>query len=159
MIIARNKFYPNGGVCLINVRKFREDNLYKEAFYTSIAYENLPCPFQDILLVISHFKFKFFPLNYNCQQYFNDEEQMKERRIDTKWIQQYIKNQQKSPFKYTLDEIIDAAIDPIINHLYQTKPHLNLANKKQMNKVREYAAMAGVVKKIKKKFPQSFDVN
>ena len=48
---------------------------------------------------------------------------------------------------------------PIINHLYQTKPHLNLANKKQMNKFREYATMAGVIKKIKQKFPQSFNDN
>ena len=55
IIFSRSNFYFNGGVCLVNVRKFREDNLYKNAFFTSIAYSNLPCPYQDILLVISNY--------------------------------------------------------------------------------------------------------
>ena len=40
-----------------------------------------------------------------------------------------MKLQVNSPFKYTVDEIIDAAADPVINHLYHTKPHHNLQNK------------------------------
>ena len=39
-IFSRNNFYPNSGVCLINVRKFREDNLYKIAFFSSLAYKH-----------------------------------------------------------------------------------------------------------------------
>ena len=62
-VFGRNNFYPNGGVCLINVRKFREDNLYKNAFFSSLAYEHLPCPFQEIFLMISNYKFKYWPLN------------------------------------------------------------------------------------------------
>ena len=47
LIFARSKFYPNSGVCLVNVRKFREDNLYQKAYYVSLAYTHLACPYQD----------------------------------------------------------------------------------------------------------------
>ena len=70
LIFARSLFYPNTAVCLVNVRKFRKDNLYKEAFFAAIAYEDLPCPYQDIFLIISHFKFKYLPLNYNCDDFY-----------------------------------------------------------------------------------------
>jgi lipopolysaccharide biosynthesis glycosyltransferase len=73
-IFGRNNFYPNSGICLTNVRKFREDNLYKNSFFSSLAYEHLPCPYQDIFLMISNYKFKYWPLNYNCPQCFNDNE-------------------------------------------------------------------------------------
>ena len=53
VIFGRNNFYSNGGVTLINIRQFRKDNLYKKAFFTYIAYNYLPCPYQDILLYIS----------------------------------------------------------------------------------------------------------
>jgi lipopolysaccharide biosynthesis glycosyltransferase len=83
VIFSRNNFYPNTGVCLVNVRKFREDNLYYNAFFTAIAYKDLPCPYQDIFLVISNFKFEFWPLNYNCPQFFENYEQLRERKNDT----------------------------------------------------------------------------
>ena len=73
-LFSRNNFYPNTGVCLLNVRKFREDKLYKRAFYASIAYEYLPCPFQDILIMISNYNFKFFPMNFNCNQFYKNKE-------------------------------------------------------------------------------------
>ena len=103
---------------LVNIRKFREDNLYQKAFFASIAYNYLPCPYQDIFLMISNFKFKFWPLNYNCPQFFADEEQLKERKNDTIWIKDFMGLQKNSPFKYSFDEIFDAAADPVINHLY-----------------------------------------
>jgi len=152
-IFGRNNFYPNSGVCLVNVRKFREDNLYYNAFYASIAYSYLPCPYQDIFLVISNFKFKFWPLNYNCPQFFENDKQLKERKNDTEWIKSFMEKQKNSPFKYTLDEIFDAADDPIISHLYSTKPILNLANKYFMNRFWEYANMSGFLNEIKSKYP------
>ena len=155
-IFGRNNFYPNTGVCVVNVRKFREDNLYHNAFFTAIAYKDLPCPYQDIFLVISNFKFKFWPLNYNCPQFFENDEQIREKKTDTVWIKNFMKLQVNSPFKYTIDEIIDAAADPVINHLYHAKPHHNSANKKIMDRFREYANMTGHIEKIKKKYPKPF---
>lgn len=105
LIFARSLFYPNTAVCLVNVRKFRKDNLYKEAFFAAIAYEDLPCPYQDIFLIISHFKFKYLPLNYNCDDFYNDERELKERTVTDK-INNYMKCQKNSPFKYTLNEIL-----------------------------------------------------
>ena len=156
IIFGRNNFYLNTGVYLVNVRKFREDNLYHNAFFTAIAYKDLPCPYQDIFLVISNFKFKFWPLNYNCPQFFENDEQIREKKTDTVWIKNFMKLQVNSPFKYTIDEIIDAAADPVINHLYHTKPHHNSANKKFMDRFREYANMTGHIEKIKKKYPKPF---
>lgn len=36
LIFSRNNFYPNAGICLTNIRKFREDNLYKISFFSSL---------------------------------------------------------------------------------------------------------------------------
>ena len=57
-LFLRNKLYPNIGSCLVNIRKFREDNLYKKAFYAAIAYDHLPCPSQELFLMVSNYKFK-----------------------------------------------------------------------------------------------------
>ena len=157
IIFGRSKFYPNTGVCLVNVRKFREDNLYREAFFAAFAYTDMPCPYQDIFLIISHFKFKYWPLNYNCHQYYENEEQLKEKKTDTYWIKFYLKLQKDSPLKYSVDEIIDAASDPVINHLYQTKPQTNSANKEFMNMFRYYANMTGFIEEIKAKYPKAFE--
>ena len=62
-----------------------------------------------------------------------------------------------SPFKYTVDELIDAASDPVINHLYPTKPIFGLHNKYFKTKFREYANMSGYIKEIKHQFPKTFD--
>ena len=152
----RNNFYPNTGVCLVNVRKFREDNLYQKAFLVSIAYNHLGCPYQDIFITISNFKFKFWPLNYNCPQFFENEEQLKERKNDTIWIKDYMNTQKNSPFKYSIDEIFDAAADPVINHIFSTKAFMNNANKYFMDKFREYANMSGYFNEIKLKYPRAF---
>jgi lipopolysaccharide biosynthesis glycosyltransferase len=39
-IFSRNNFYPNGGVTLLNTRKFREDKLYRLNYKNSVVYEN-----------------------------------------------------------------------------------------------------------------------
>ena len=155
LIFARSLFYPNTAVCLVNVRKFRKDNLYKEAFFAAIAYEDLPCPYQDIFLIISHFKFKYLPLNYNCDDFYNDERELKERTVTDK-INNYMKCQKNSPFKYTLNEIFDAAIDPVITHLIIYKPQSNSANKIIMDKYRKYAKITGAYDELKNKYPKPF---
>ena len=156
LIFARSMFYPNTAVCLVNVRKFRQDNLYKEAFFAAIAYENLPCPYQDIYLIISHFKFKYWPLNYNCEEFYNEERELKERIVTHK-IKHYMNAQKNSPFRYTVDEIFDAAIDPVITHLILRKPQRNHANKIIMDKYRKYAKITGAIEEIKQKYPKPFE--
>lgn len=64
-IFGRNNFDPNGGVVLVNIRKFREDNIFRNAYFSSMAYNFFPCPFQEIMLIISNYKFKFLPLIFN----------------------------------------------------------------------------------------------
>ena len=68
-----------------------------------------------------------------------------------------MKSQQYSPMKYSVDEIVDAASDPVINHLYSSKPHHNAANKEFMNKFRYYANMTGFIEEIKAKYPKAFE--
>ena len=151
-IFARNNFYPNGGVCLVNVRKFREDNLYKNSIFSSLAYEYLPCPFQDIFFMISNYKFKYLPLNYNCPQFFND----KEKNLinyNSRSINNWLLMQRHSPLRYSKEEMVEASMNPVIVHLYGNKPYLNLANSENTLAWIIYSKMAGVYNKVKEKYP------
>ena len=103
-IFSRYNFYPNGGVTLVNVRKFREDKLYKQAFLASISYENIPCPFQEILFMISNYKFKIFPLNFNCPQFYKSKEQFIKNNFTSEEINIWIEGQNLTPFKYSKKE-------------------------------------------------------
>ena len=158
VIFGRNNFYSNGGVTLINIRQFRKDNLYKKAFFTYIAYNYLPCPYQDILLYISNFKFAFFPLNYNCPQFYKSKQKFINNKYNSKEINKWIDDQKLSPFKYTKNELIDAALNPVIIHLYKAKPFKNLANKKFKNMWINYAKMTNLFEKIKEKYPKPFNL-
>jgi lipopolysaccharide biosynthesis glycosyltransferase len=152
--IAKNNFYPNTGVCLVNVRKFREDNLYRTSYFTSLAYSNLKCPFQDIIIMISNYKFKFWSLNYNSPQIFKNKEEMdgeKEPEMIGSWFAN-----QKSPYKYSKQELKEAGLNPVISHLYLTKPYRNEANFKIQERWRKYANMTGLIEKIKAKYPAGF---
>ena len=50
-LFAKNKFYPNIGICLVNIALFRKDNLYKEGFFFRLAYDFLPCPTQEMFFL------------------------------------------------------------------------------------------------------------
>ena len=155
-IFGRNNFYPNSGICLVNVRKFRIDNLYRNAFFAAIAYYKLPCPYQDIFLMISNYKFKYWPLNYNCPQFFENNEQIKKKEYNTKYIKLWLEKQKNSPFKYSKEELLEAALNPIIIHLYSVKPFKNLANRRNTLMWINYAKMTGLYEQIKKKYPKPF---
>lgn len=156
-IFGRNNYYPNGGVTLINVKKFREDKLYKNAFYASFSYEYLPCPFQEILLMISNFKFTYFPLSYNCIQFFENKDNFTKNNFTSKEINIWLEMQELSPFKYSKEEIVNASLNPVIIHLYPSKPYYNLANEKHTEMWINYAKMIGILEKIKEKYPQPFN--
>ena len=152
LIFSRNNFYPNAGICLTNVRKFREDNLYKNSFFASLAYKHLPCPSQDIFLMISNYKFKYLPLNYNCPQFFKDNEKnVKDNNSSMIYI--WLLLQKDSQFRYSKEEMIKASINPVIVHLNANKPFYNLANSENTLAWINYAKMAGVYSKVKKKYP------
>ena len=153
-IFGRNNFYPNSGICLINIRKFREDNLYKNAFFAAMAYDYLMAPYQDIFLMISNYKFKYWPLNYNCPQFFDDNEMNLKNFSTSKKIEDWLSFQQYSPFRYSKEELLEASKNPVILHLYPTKPFQNLANSKNTLTWISYAKMAGVYNKVKMKYPK-----
>ena len=155
-IFSGNNFYFNGGVILLNVTKYNIDNLYRKAQLTTLAYNYFMCPFQDILLFISNFQFKFFPLNYNCPQFFENDEQMIKKEFNTKYIQMWLEKQKNSPFKYTKEEIMEAALNPVITHLYYVKPFHDSANKRNVLMWINYAKITGLYSEIKKRYPNPF---
>jgi len=151
-----NNFYPNTGVCLVNIRKFRNDNLYEKAFFTAYAYRVINLPYQDIFLKISDFKIKIFPLNYNCKQFYNYKEQIYNRNITNNYIMKWIHGQKFSIFKYSKDKIYEAALDPVIYHLYQDKIQAGDVNKDFTIQWIKYANMTGYYKEIKERYPIPF---
>ena len=155
-IFVRNNFYPNTGICLFNVRLWRKDNLYKQSILATIAYKSLPCPYQDILLIISNFKFKYFPLKYNCHPFFDTDEDMKNRNNNTKLIKEWMNNQRFSPYKYSIEEIIEAATDPVINHFYHNKIHNTIRCNSLTMKWIQYSKLTGLYEDIKRKYPKPF---
>ena len=152
---GRNKFYPNSGICLVNIRKFREDNLYRNAFFAAIAYEDLECPYQDLLFMISNYKFKYWPLNYNCPQFFGDDE-TNIKDFNSRHIEHWLSYQKNCPFRYSKEEMLEASKDPVIIHLYKNKPFGNDANSNNTLAWINYAKMAGVYNEMKNKYPNVF---
>ena len=153
----RNNFYPNTGICLINVKLWRENDLYKKSILVSRSYHILPCPYQDIIFVVSDFKFKYMPLKYNCKLFFETDEQMKNKDVNSKYIKKWIDNQKYSPYRYSVEEILEAALDPVINHIYQEKIYKGVGCNKLTIQWLKYATTSGFYEEIKKKYPIPFE--
>ena len=154
-----NNLYSNGGIVLFNVRLYRKDELYKKAFFVSLSYPYLPCPCQDILITISIYKFKYMPLNYNSKPFFNNNHEkfkIQQNKI-TKKIRRYINEQKNSPYKYTNEEILNAAKNPVINHFYPYKIHKGIECNDFTFQWINYAKLTGLYKNIKKKYPIPFN--
>ena len=153
---SENNFYPNGGICLVNVSLFRKDRLYERAYFTSLAYNYLQCPYQEIFFFISVYRFKYLPLNYNCKQFYDNNKEMALRKKNTKYIKFYTKNQKFSPFKYEIEEIINASLNPVILHIYHEKIYLGTANKEFTIQWIKYVELTGFYKEIKQLYPKPF---
>ena len=156
-IFFRNNFYPNAGVCLVNITLFRKDKLYKKAFFFSKSYSYLGTPFQDILVSLSIYKFKYLPLKYNCKIFFDNNEQIIKKINYTKTIERWVYYQRYSPYKYSINEILEAAYNPVISHFYQRKIHngkmgCNIYTIQWI----KYAKLTGFYKEIKLKYPKPF---
>lgn len=150
-----NNFHPNAGVFLVNIRLFRKDDLYKKAVFVSKSYHTFECPVQEILITITTYKFKYIPLNYNVNLYYEKDED-KKKKLEISSIKTWLRVQRFSPHKYTIDEIIDAMTDPVVHHFYIGKiQHIKRCNKFALEWLK-YAKLTGKYEKLKLKFPNPF---
>ena len=150
-----NNFYPQGGILLVNIRLFRQDELYKKAVFVSKSYDSFENPCQDILITIANYKFVFFPLNFNTFLFYENDNDIANRR-NISSIQNWLENQRFSPHKYTFDELVDATTDPVIHHFYGWKVTNQERCNKQLMQWLKYANLTGKYKNIKKKYPKPF---
>lgn len=155
-VFARNKFYANMGICLVNIKMFRRDNLYMAGYFTRYAYSHLPCPTQEMFFLVSQYKIKYFPLIYNYPQLFDNDTEINNKIYNTSRIYFYIKGQENSPFKYTIDEMIEAESNHVVNHLFTTKPYWNKANKKNGKIWINYSKLSKAYDKLKEEYPETF---
>ena len=153
---ATNNFHPQGGVLLVNIRLFRQDELYKKAVFVYKSYNDFENPCQDILETIANYKFIFLPFNFNLNlHYDNDKDKL--LKINVSGIYSWLEFQRFSPYKYEYKEMIDALLDPVINHFYIGKLHIE---KGCINPVLQwliYAKLTGPYKKLKLKYPNPFE--
>ena len=104
--------------------------------------------------MISNYKFKYWPLNYNAPQFFQTDQEIKDKPENASSIQSWLKSQKNTPFRYDVKELMNAALYPVIYHLYFNKPYLNLANKEITKMWLNYSKLANVYEKIKLKYPE-----
>ena len=148
-------FHPNAGVFLVNIRLFRKDELYKKAVFLGKSYHSFECPVQEILLTITNYKFKYIPLNYNVNLYYeHEEDKLLKRNISS--IKTWLRVQRFSPHKYTFNEIVDAMSDPVIHHFYIGKMQHQSRCNKYVFQCLKYVKLAGIYEKIKLKYPKPF---
>ena len=154
-VFAKNNFYGNIGACLVDVRLFRRDNLYMAGYFVRYAYNYLPCPTQEMFFLTSQYKFKYFPLAYNYPEFFKNDADYANKIYDSYMIKFYMDGQKNTPFKYTLEEIIEAYPIQVIAHLYTTKPYLKIASKENGKIWVNYAKLAKAYEKLKQKYPDA----
>ena len=105
--------------------------------------------------MISNYKFKFMPLKYNCRPFFytNEEKKIKNSSLIKTWMEK----QAYSPFKYSKEEIVEAALDPIISHIIENKlQYSDNCNDNLLIQWIQYAKLSGLYEMIKKKYPKPF---
>ena len=150
-----NNFHPNAGVVLVNIRLFRKDELYKKAVFVGKSYHYFECPVQDILITIANYKFSFFPLNYNLVLYYENKNDSLNRKMIPS-IRVWQKIQRFSPYKYTFDEIVDAMIDPVVQHFYLEKLQETKRCNKYVYQWLKYANVTGRYLQLKQKYKIPF---
>ena len=78
--------------------------------------------------------------------------------MKTKRIKHWLNNQKFSPYKYSINELFDAAKDPVIYHFYTHK--IFKGHKCTLHTIQwiNYAKLTGLFKIIKKKYPKPFKI-
>lgn len=148
----QNNFHPNGGVVLVNIPLFKKDDLYKKAVFFGRSYRYITCPVQSILITIASYKFKYIPLNFNLNLFYETKDELKKKNNS---IMIWMKKQRLSPYKYTIEEIFDAISDPVIQHFYHEKLENKNCHKFNIQWLR-YAKMIGKYDILKLKYPKHF---
>ena len=118
----------------------------------------MPCPTQDMFFMISRYKLKYFPIIYNSPQFVENEKGYIDKNNNTQLINYYLKSQNNSLFKYTINEIIESESNQVVSHLFTTKPYLCNANKKNGKIWLEYAKLANAYDKLKDRYPKAFEL-
>ena len=151
-----NNFHPNAGVVLVNIRLFRKDELYKKSIFVAKSYNSFECPVQEILITITNYRFAYIPLNFNVNLYYeHDDDILNRRNISSIWS--WLKYQKFSPHKYEFDEMVDAMIDPVVNHYYIGKMQEIKRCNKQLLQWLKYVNLTGRYHEIKEKYPVPFE--
>ena len=150
-----NNYYPQGGVLLVNIRLFRQDELYKKAVFVSKSYHSFENPCQDILITIAGFKFTFIPLNFNLNLYYEHEDDILNKR-NISSIKTWLHVQRFSPNRYTFEEFVDAMTDPVISHYYIGKMQHQTRCNRQVLQWLKYVNMTGKYRYLKMKYPEPF---
>ena len=73
---------------------------------------------------------------------------MMKKEFNTKHINIWLGKQKNSPFKYSKEELMGAALNPVIIHLYYAKPFHNLANRRNSLMWINYANITGLYSEI-----------
>ena len=96
------------------------------------------------------------PLKYNCKVFFETDEQLINKDINSPFIQKWIYDQRFNPFKYSIDEILDAALDPVIIHFYEHKVTFGKGCNKIGYQYIRYSLLTGYYNDIKCIYPDFF---
>lgn len=79
--LQENEIYINSGVLLMNLKKFREDNL-EEKIFEKLREDNNDYSDQDVLNYICKGKILYLPLKYNLMLTVDDENSFPERKAE-----------------------------------------------------------------------------
>ena len=104
--------------------------------------------------LIQNSELRYWPLNYNTPQFFQTDQEIKDKPENATSIQNWLKSQKNTPFRYNVDELMNAALHPVIYHLYFNKPYSNSANKEITKMWLNYSKLANVYDTIKLKYPE-----
>lgn len=148
--------YGNAGVILVNCKLFRNEDFYTKILYFFYFYTELLFPSQDPLAILSNNKVIILPLKYNCKLFYETDEEMK-NKVETRFIKNFLEKQRYNSVRYSLEEIFEAAADPVIFHYYGLDKIYTISscNKYTLQFI-EYSKLTGLLDIIKEKYSKPF---
>lgn len=147
-IFNHKEKYVNGGVILLNVKKWKEINLYKyilKMFNYVLTKTKFYNPYADIMNDFLPWKSTgYIPLKYNMQEYILiNEDNQKDYDIWTKDCSYYKKKK---------DDVIDAEKNVVIRNLQNYKVYKGQGTDEMKNDWKKYAKLTGFYDEICKKY-------
>ena len=147
-IFNHKEKYVNGGVILLNVKKFKEINLYKyfvKMFNYVLTKTKFYNPYADIMNDFLPWKSTgYISLKYNMQDYIIiNEYNQKDYEIWTK---------ECSFYKKKKNDVIEAEKNVVIRNLQNYKVYKGQGTDEMKNEWKEYAKLTGFYEEICKKY-------